>query len=437
LNSDLLINRRGSAVTDYISKKLTLWNGWTFSKGTRDTKTAQYFIVASEENKRQIRTLYANIVRGPWPQSVVDAQTRKMAAKVASKQKVPRQDAISQMEDHQEALYEVMNKLNRWDQDGAAQEGPAFFELLKSTVEGVLPGALNTLDYSAEHEMRRVMELTRSGSMSKSGLNAQFDFLAGMKGAAELKFEFDKKYLQGISKLEAELKGGVWGNGSVSASLSKAGVQADVAIALACGMNLDVSAESTWTIGRAGAKLEGKGTFFAGANANASASLNVTATSLAASVSAGAFAGIQASAMGKCSLLYDGEELCSASGTANVSIGAGATFSAGISASLFGPTTVSISSNLALGLGTGASTETSMNFTLMALAASTQFEKLVNLPTIAKGWKMDLQTQEHKNRHYLRKSITRIQAAIDEQKDKLASLSQVPEEKQSLLMAAD
>ncbi|WP_263384391.1 hypothetical protein [Granulicella arctica] len=436
MNSDLLINGRGKAVNEYLTKKFTLWKGWTFSKGTRDSKVAQYYVVAADANKQEIRSLYATIYRTPWPQTLVEAQTTKMNAKAGTR-KIARQDAVEMMEDRKSDLQDVLYKLNQWDQEGKAQEGPAFFELLKSTVEAVLPGALNRTEYITEHEIRRTAELTHSSSLSNSSLNAQFDFLAGMKGKASIAFEFDRTYLQGISKLESELKAGGWGNGSVKASLTKAGVQANAAVALACGMNFEVTADSTWTIGPLGAKLEGNGTFFAGASANASASLNISATTLAASVAAGAFAGIQASATGKCSMLYEGEELCSASGTANVSIGAGATFNAGISASLFGPTSITLASNLALGLGTGASTETSVNFTLMALAASAQFQRVVNLRTISQGWSMDLQTQEHKNRHYLRKSITRVQAAIDEQEDKIASVNKVPEERQSLLMAAD
>jgi hypothetical protein len=436
VNSYLLINGRGTPVNDYLTKKFTLWKGWTYSKGTRDRKVAQYYVVASDPNKQEIRSIYANIFRSPWPQTVVEAKTRQMTAKAGTR-RIARQDAVEMMEDHRADLQNVLYKLQRWDEQGTAQEGAAFFELLKSTVEEVVPGALNRTQFTTEHEIRRVAELTHSNSLSTSSLNAQFDFLAGMKGKTSVAFEFDSRYLQGISKLEAELKGGVWGNGSVSAALSKSGVKADAAIALACGMNLEVTADSTWTIGKLGAKLEGKGTLFAGANANAAASLNISATSLAASVSAGAFAGISADATGKCSMLYEGEELCSASATANFSIGAGATFNAGISASLFGPTSITLASNLALGLGTGASTETSVNFTLMALAASAQFKRVVNLRTISQGWSMDLQTQEHKNRHYLLKSITRVQAALDEQNDKIASVSKVPEESQSLLMAAD
>jgi hypothetical protein len=59
------------------------------------------------------------------------------------------------------------------------------------------------------------------------------------------------------------------------------------------------------------------------------------------------------------------------------------------------------------------------------------------LPTIAKGYRMDLMTQDAKNLHYLEKCIARIGEGVNGMQERLASVKKVPEEKQSLLMKMD
>ena len=75
-----------------------------------------------------------------------------------------------------------------------------------------------------------------------------------------------------------------------------------------------------------------------------------------------------------------------------------------------------------------------INFTEIYLAGATEFRKVVYLPALARGYKMDLMNQELKNRVYLDKCISRFQDEIDGLGETLAAFERTPMEKRPLLM---
>jgi hypothetical protein len=217
------------------------------------------------------------------------------------------------------------------------------------------------------------------------------------------------------AKLEQSFTAGTWGSGSAKANFSKLGIGADAQIELFLGANFEVTADCIWkrTGTDTGLTLSGKGSAFAGATVNGGISLSAKAMDgFKASAQAGAFAGLKAEAEGNIGFQYAGESVINASGSVYVSCGVGADFSCGIESSLFGPTSFNLASGLTFGVGSGADTSLEVNFTQGALMASDQFYKLIYLPTIASGYKMDLMTSDKKNLIYLDKSIDYLDKRI-------------------------
>ena len=108
-----------------------------------------------------------------------------------------------------------------------------------------------------------------------------------------------------------------------------------------------------------------------------------------------------------------------------------------IKAPIFGATEIAFGAQLAVGLGHSVDCTTAIDFTEIFLAGKEQFRNLIYLPTLAKGYKMDLMTQEAKNLHYLNKCIARIGEDIEGLTELLDGLARVPTEKQKLLMQVD
>ena len=65
------------------------------------------------------------------------------------------------------------------------------------------------------------------------------------------------------------------------------------------------------------------------------------------------------------------------------------------------------------------------------------FRRICYLPTIARGYRMDLMTQDAKNLHYLEKCIARIGDGVKDLGEKIESVKKVKPEKQSLLIRLD
>ena len=201
-------------------------------------------------------------------------------------------------------------------------------------------------------------------------------------------------------------------------------------------MNIDGSC--TWKVADHGLDLSGNCNVFAGANASFDSTLSLDVIKgINASLNASAFAGISASVTGKCAFTYADKTLVGLDATASVQCGIGGTLSATLSVPIFGATQIGFSTSATLGIGFGVSTNTQIHFSQIYLAGKEDFRRIIYLPTIAKGYKMDLMTQDAKNLHYLEKCIARIGDGVTEINEKMESRNKVPMEKRRLLEQSD
>jgi hypothetical protein len=120
--------------------------------------------------------------------------------------------------------------------------------------------------------------------------------------------------------------------------------------------------------------------------------------------------------------------------SAGVSFGAGASCEVSLKSSIFGPTEFKFACDIALGLGTTTSTAVAINFDGIYLAGKSEFTKVMHLPTLARGYRMDLMNQDAKNLFYLKKCISRLGDESIEVSERISSLERTPMEKRSLLM---
>ena len=77
---------------------------------------------------------------------------------------------------------------------------------------------------------------------------------------------------------------------------------------------------------------------------------------------------------------------------------------------------------MTVGIGGGVAGSVTVNWSKFGLIAKDAFQAAIYLPTLAKGYKMDLMTNDARNRHYLDKSITAIEAAIQSAEEELNEL---------------
>jgi hypothetical protein len=437
VNGEILLRGTPDEVRRYVAPKMRLWASWKYSKKERIKKSLSYYDFASVPNREIIKSTYIFVCKEPWPSEEQTRFEKALAAKALSTHKLPRQDAIELKEERIGNLELAVKQLETWQRNQDYQYGEDFFLELRSYVEPVLSGTFNLLSFQHENKLRTVSELTSSGSKGNGKLEGEFGFLVGMQAKSSSDFKFDNGLIQGAAQLEAEMRVGAWGSGSVAARISKGGISAEAAIALAMGMECRVDASSTWQAGDFGLLLEGGARVFVGAEANANVALKISKKGFEASVKAGAFAGVKAECRGAFAFKYLGEDMVSGDASAYVSFGAGGEFEASIKSSLFGATELKFKAGCAVGLGTGADTSVAINFTRIGLAGASQFRRLIYLPTIMKGYSPSLSDYDKLNTHYLNKALGRLREELESQTTALRVLNRVPEEKQSLLLGMD
>jgi hypothetical protein len=284
-----------------------------------------------------------------------------------------------------------------------------------------------------------VAKLTGNTTKTAKEVQAEFEGMIGVRQSAEVTFEaYSPQWGQINAALKEDFKAGAWASGNARAALTKRGFDVEVQAAVAFGAELNIDGSCTWKLAKHGLDLSGNCNLFAGANASFDGKLSADLfKGINASLALGAFAGVQASVTGKCAFTYDDKPMVGVDATASVQFGVGGSLSGTLKVPIFGATQIGFATSVAIGLGMGVSTNTEIHFSQIYLAGKEDFRKLLYLPTIAKGYRMDLMTQDAKNLHYLDKCIARIGDGVTGMQETIASVKKVPEEKQSLLMRMD
>ncbi len=424
MKENLLTSGTPAEVREYMLGKYADWKKWQLSS-RRTSKAAQYYVTASPTNQRIIKSLYGDFFHEPWPaKEVAEAEQKSKTTP-----KISRDDKIEDLVQQKTKLKQAASQIGIWERSQDWQEGTDFYERLKTLVEPLLKGTFSQTSYQAEHEVRRVSEV------NGSQVDGTLDFMLGIQQNSEIVFTFDGSYVNGVTKLEQDFKAGLWGKLEATKSATRTDVAARVAVAVALGAKFSAKATTTWGMDGPAMQLAGEVKGFVGAQASAKAGFAAGLSGVEAYVHAGAFAGAKFSASGTCALLYEGEEVASVQGSVGITFGAGASFDMGIAASLFGPTQITLGGNLTVGLGIDFDKQLSINFNQAYLAADDAFKKAIYVKTIAQGWNTSLQKQDHKNKHYLKKSIVCLNDAIKEIDDRIKSMNSRPVEERSLLVS--
>lgn len=431
MNYGILQSSNPENVRTYVTRKFQKFAGWQYSKKTRIQKCIAYYNASTADNKKIVASVYWWIFKESFPTALAERAIPEGPGKMESSEWLELQQ--ERLGEHENAL----ETLKIWKETGEYQMGEGFYSQLQSRVAEVNPELVDPRLFQTEFQAKCTAELTGKTSRTAKSASAEFEGMLGFKQNSGIRYESGAhpKWGEINAKLEQSFKAGIWGKGSAQATMGKLGISADVQAAIAFGMEFGASGECTWKKGKAGLMLAGETSLFAGAKANVGISAKV-GKSIEASISAEAFAGFEARASGTCGFTYGDATLASVTAEAIFQVGAGAKFDASLKAPIFGPTQISMTGTLTLGVGGGTSVTTQINFSEAGLAASEQFRKLVYLPTLMKGYRMDLITSDKKNLHYLEKCITRLEEERDGIEESISSFQKIPVEKRSLLMSA-
>jgi hypothetical protein len=435
LQTAILTCKNPAAVQEYCQKKFEGYNSWYYPESVRNEKCIQYYLAASEENRKYVKMAYRQVFRVAFPEQVANRTQKALEDEPKVESSLWREKAEGKVA----CADGTLAQLQMWKKDQDYQLGQDFFLRMQTLIAEFDPRLCDPKGFKAESEARRVAELTGKTTKTAKDVGAEFDAMLGYKQRAGITFKArDEDWGQIKLKLEEEFRAGIWGSGSAKAAMTRLGVSAEVMVEIVLGAQLELSGDCTWKKGNYGLNLQGGCHLFAGARANFVASLSAKAREgLNASISAGAFAGFEASVSGSCAFQYGGEDMARVEATAGITFGAGATFEASIGCSIFGPTEITFGGSLTLGMGSSTSVTTSINFSGIYLAGRAEFTRLIYLPTILKGYSPELMTQDRKNLHYLEKCLTRVEKDKQSLIEAMEGYDKTPEESRSLLRKMD
>lgn len=439
MRADILQSSNTDQVRVYLDKKFRSFDSWTYSNDRRDRKCANYYVYASDLNKPMVEAAYFRIFRSTFPKALANQIQIDVDRKASGPVMMDREEWISAQEDRREDAAQLLRQLVQWKENGNYQEGESFFLEMQRRVGEFDPSLVNPREFLTEAELKRVAHLTRKTTRTAKEIQAEFEGLIGIQQSAGVTFEaYSKKWGQVTAALKEDFKLGAWASGSAKAALTKKGIDTELQAAAAFGCELNIDGSCTWKLADHGLDLSGNCNLFAGANASLSAQLSADLLKgFNASIEMGAFAGFSASVTGNAKFTYLDKTVVGASATASVQFGIGGTLSGSITAPIFGSTSIDFSTSASVGLGFGVATNTEVNFSQIYLMGRDDFRRICYLPTIARGYKMDLMTQDAKNLHYLEKCIARIGDGVNELGEKIESVKKVKPEKQSLLIRMD
>jgi len=387
MNTTLLESESGDGVQTYLTKKFKEFKSGFYTKESRRAKCIRYYVAASNANRGTVESIYEGVFKEAFPIGQAKKYLAKLQRQASGPLLVGTGEYIAHKHDRISKGEALLAQLNQWKADGEYQMGERFFTQLMDAVGKYDKGLISATEFQAEWEINRVANLTGSFSKTAKQVSTEWDGMLGIKQHAGVSFKADVGRWGEISaKLEESFKAGSWTKGSASAEMHKLGFSAEVQVAVAMGLELNMDGSATWKKDKVGIDLSGNMNLFVGAQASLQGNLSVNALKgLAASFELNAFAGFSASVTGTAAFTYADKELVSATATAYVLFGVGGNVSGSINAPIFGPTQIAFSRQVAVGLGHGVSCSTAINFSEIAMASSEQFRKLAYLPTLAQG----------------------------------------------------
>jgi hypothetical protein len=435
MNISKLSSDDRSEVRRYVEEKFKKFNTWYYPKKSRKNKALEYWVASSgtPHGQQAVVDLYSVVFHTAFPISEATLLERRLSE---SPTKVESSAWLNHKQGHLVRLERTLAELKKWEDEQEYQMGEEFLARLRTRTQFIDDSLCDAHHFATDFSAVCKAAATGSSRWEERNASAEFDALVGFKQAVSVEFEsFDPNWGEINAKLEQSFKSGAWANGTAEAQFNKLGIRSDVEGAIAIGGKLGLDGQLAWKKRKTGMRLEGSAAGFVGASTYLRHRLSARAhDGLQASLFASAFAGFKASVFGKCQFTYEGMDIFREEAFASVSFGAGASISASIKTSVFGPTEISFGGSLTVGLGGGFSTLTVIDFSQAALAANAQFHTLMYCRTLAQGYRMDLINSDARNLHYLKKAISRAESEIESTKETIASFQKLPKDKRPLLM---
>ena len=310
---------------------------------------------------------------------------------------------------HLDVIGRDLQQLKDWESNGDWQEGEDFLRKLKELMLAYDVSACEDNVVKKDFGVQAKKAMTGSGVLTSEEVGGEFDAMLGLQQTASLSFVARTDMGELTAKLEESLKLGAWAQGQAAAKMSAAGMSAEMQFTAAVGGELNIDGMMSWSKGDAALKLGGNVKVFGGARGSVGLKLSAESKGkFEASIEAGCFAGLEISCSGDGAFIYADEEVLSAAAELSLKLGVGAQFAASYASSIFGPTEVALDMGVAMGIGMGSSATVAVSFAAMHLLGKDAFRTVLYLPTLAQGYKMELMTNDSKNRYFLKRSQAKL-----------------------------
>lgn len=421
----------------YLEKKFQGFKKGLYTKASRRKKCLEYWIAANTGRRDLVETIYQRVFGELMDTDTaegIEAAREKAAAKNV---KVAPSDWLQDKRKLRAEATTTLATLKRWRTENDWQED-GFIERLERITAFMSDDDLCEIStFKTEYNAFFEKEVTASLERQGNEISHEASFMAAVKQSAKVEFStFDLEWGRVAGFFEENFKAGIWANESAKLSWKKTGFNAEVQAAIAIGAQLNLAGELSWENRDRKLTLGGEGEIFLGARANLSAKLGVSAMKgLEAAIDAGFFAGFSATVHGSASFTYMGKEVASVSGDASFTFGVGGSITGSLAVPLFGPTSITFGAGLTIGIGATATVQMKIDFNETRILLTTEFKKLVYIPTLLQGYKMDIQNMEYRNSFYLTKCTARVEAYVKEVDEEIASYKKKPVEKRPLLMS--
>ena len=126
MRADILQSKNSDEVRTYLQKKFKTFNSWTYSTNSRNKKCVQYYLCASDENKRLVEGAYFATFKASFPKDLATKAQADLECKAAGPVMVERSEWIGMQEDRQDSASGCSRRVRSFSRAAVCPFLPAF-----------------------------------------------------------------------------------------------------------------------------------------------------------------------------------------------------------------------------------------------------------------------------------------------------------------------
>src|ERR1700758_39970 len=134
MRADILQSRNSDQVRDYVLSKFNKFDSWTYSRNRRDRKCINYYLCASDQNKRIVEWVYSSTFKSTFPRGRANEVLAEIDRKAAGPVMIPSNEWVDRQENRVVDAQELLDQLILWKDTGEYQCGETFFLELQARV---------------------------------------------------------------------------------------------------------------------------------------------------------------------------------------------------------------------------------------------------------------------------------------------------------------